>query len=165
MKKIAQLLLASAAMVALLPIASAADRDLECSLKFNSKQWSALYSSAVGEGIVTCKDGSSMPVAIRAKGIGITAGKWKITDGKGTFTHVARIEDVLGSYLAVSGDVGVAKAGTAQALTKGKVSLVLAGKGKGFDVGVAISSFRISQPGMKAGKPGAAAPRPADEVK
>lgn len=165
MKKFAQFLLASAALVALMPMASAAERDLDCSLKFSSKQWSALYSSAVGEGVVTCKDGSSMPVAIRAKGIGITAGKWKITDGKGTFTHVARIEDVLGRYLAVSGDVGVAKAGTAQALTKGKVSLVLAGKGEGFDVGIAISGFRISKPGAEPARHGSEAPRPADKAK
>lgn len=132
--------------------AHAADKDLRCHLAFTSQAWSALYSSAVGKGTVTCADGSSMPVEIRAKGIGITAGKWKITDGKGTFTHVARIDDVLGSYLAVSGDVGVAKAGTAQALSKGKVSLALAGKGEGFDVGVAISDFKISKPAAPAEK-------------
>jgi hypothetical protein len=158
MKKIASFLLASAALLVLLPVASAAEHDLSCSLKFSSRQWSALYASAVGEGIVTCKDGSSMPVAIRARGVGITAGKWKITDGRGTFTHVSRIEDVLGNYLAVSGDVGVAKAGTAQILTKGKVSLALAGKGEGFDVGIAVSGFRIS-------KPGATAPAPTDKAK
>lgn len=87
-----------------------------------------------------------MPVVIRAKGLGITAGKWKIIEGKGAITHVAKIDDVLGSYLAVSGDIGVVKAGTAQVLTKGKVSLALAGKGEGFDVGVAISDFKISRP-------------------
>jgi hypothetical protein len=148
-------------MLALIALAAgstayAANKDLRCHLAFTSQAWSAVYSSAVGQGTVTCADGSSMPVAIRAKGIGITAGKWKITDGKGTFTHVSRIDDVLGSYLAVSGDVGMAKAGTAQALTKGKVSLALAGKGEGFDVGVAISDFKISKPAApaeKAGKP------------
>lgn len=148
-------------MLALIALATgstahAADKDLRCHLAFTSQAWSALYSSAVGQGVVTCADGSSMPVAIRAKGIGITAGKWKITDGKGTFTRVSRIDDVLGSYLAVSGDVGMAKAGTAQALSKGKVSLALAGKGEGFDVGVAISNFKISSadaPAEKAAEP------------
>ncbi|WP_156476609.1 hypothetical protein [Stenotrophomonas sp. DDT-1] len=124
---------------------SASERDLRCSLSFNSKAWSALYSSAVGEGTVTCEDGAPLQVSFAAKGVGITAGKWKITKGTGKFTRVARIEDVLGSYLALSGDLGVAKAGTAQVLTKGDVSLALAGKGDGFDVGIAISEFRISR--------------------
>lgn len=125
--------------------ASASERDLRCSLSFSSKAWSALYSSAVGEGTVTCADGAPLQVSIAAKGVGITAGKWRITKGAGKFTRVARIEDVLGSYLALSGDLGVAKAGTAQVLTKGDVSLALAGKGDGFDVGIAISEFRISR--------------------
>lgn len=127
-------------------MAVAADRELSCSLKFTSRQWSAVYSSAEGEGTVSCDNGASMPVVISARGVGITAGKWKITDGTGKFTRVAAIEDVLGSYLAVSGDAGAAKAGTAQALTKGKVSLALAGKGEGFDLGIAISQFKISKP-------------------
>ncbi len=130
--------------VACAPLAaSAADRDLSCDLKFSAKSWSAIYERVEGTGTVTCKDGSTMPVAISAKGLGITAGKWKISDGKGKFSHVARIDDVLGDYLSVSGNVGVGKAGTAQALTKGKVSLALAGKGDGFDIGVAINDFKI----------------------
>lgn len=125
---------------------AAAERDLSCNLTFISSEWSAVYASAKGSGTVSCEDGSSMPVAIRAKGIGLTAGKWKITDGKGKFTHVTRIEDVLGSYAALSGDIGVAKAGTARVLTKGKVSLALAGTGEGFDVGITISDFEITAP-------------------
>lgn len=149
MNKSTPLLLAAVLLAATTSIAAAAERDLSCSLAFTSSEWSALYASAVGEGTVTCTDGSSMPVVIRARGLGITAGRWKITDGKGRFSHVARIDDVLGSYLAVSGDIGVSKAGTARALTKGKVSLVLAGKGEGFDVGIAVSKFRIGKPGTE----------------
>lgn len=136
----------SAAAVASEPPAGS-DKELRCRLHFTSSEWSAVYASSTGTGEVTCDDGASMPVTISAKGVGITAGKWKITDGKGTFTHVNNIEDVLGSYLAVSGDVGVSKAGTARALSKGKVSLALAGKGEGFDLGVAISSFKIAKRG------------------
>lgn len=165
MNKSTPILLAAALLAATSSIATAAERDLHCNLTFTSHEWSVLYASAVGEGKVTCKDGSSMPVAIRAKGVGITAGKWKITDGRGTFTHVARIEDVLGGYLAVSGDIGVSKAGTARALTKGNVSLVLAGKGEGFDVGIAISGFRISKPGAEPARHGSEAPRPAGKTK
>lgn len=149
------MLLVVAALSALSGAAAASDRELDCRLEFTSKEWSALYTSAVGEGTVTCKDGSTLPVAIRAKGVGITAGKWKITEGGGKFTHVAKIEDVLGSYLAVSGDIGVAKSGTAQVLTKGKVSLALAGKGEGFDVGIAVSDFRISKRVVKTPAPAA----------
>lgn len=140
------LLLAAAAAAMATPV-GASDKELRCRLQFSSREWSAVYASSTGTGQVTCDDGTSMPVTISAKGIGITAGKWKITDGKGTFTHVSRIEDVLGNYLAVSGDVGVSKAGTARALSKGKVSLALAGKGEGFDLGVAISSFKIARRG------------------
>lgn len=150
MKIFTPLLMVVASLTALPAPAPAAERDLSCKLEFTSREWSAFYDSAVGEGKVTCKDGSSMPVAIRARGIGITAGKWKITDGKGTFTHVARIDDVLGNYLSLGGDIGVAKAGTAKVLTKGKVSLALAGKGEGFDIGIAITGFKISKPTAKA---------------
>lgn len=139
-------LLAAIALAVGPGLAAAAGQEMSCELQFTSRQWSAVYSSAVGEGTVRCDNGASMPVAITAKGLGITVGKWKITDGKGKFTRVAAIEDVLGSYLAVSGDAGLSKAGTAQALTKGKVSLVLAGKGEGFDLGIAISDFKISKP-------------------
>jgi hypothetical protein len=125
--------------------AYAAERDLSCSLKFTTKEWSALYMHAQGSGTVTCKNGKSMPITISAKGIGITAGKWAITNGSGEFTHVRKIDDVLGSYAALSVDAGIHKSGTAQVLTKGKVSLAIDGTGDGFDVGVAVSDFKISR--------------------
>lgn len=149
MKKIGVFLLAAIGCALTSTGATAAERDLSCTLKFSSSEWSALYASSEGTGIVTCTGGKSMPVTISTKGLGITAGKWKITDGTGKFTHVYKIDDVLGSYLALSGDVGLVKAGTARVLTKGKVSLALAGTGDGFDVGVAISDFKISKPVAK----------------
>lgn len=145
MKTLRSVVLAGSILITSPVVSLASEGDLSCSLEFTSKAWSALYSSAVGEGTVTCEDGASLPVSIAAKGLGITAGKWRITRGSGKFTHVTRIDDVLGGYLALSGDVGFAKAGTAQVLTKGRVSLALAGKGEGFDVGIAISDFRISR--------------------
>lgn len=145
MKRIGMLAAAAMSMAMAANLAAASDRDLRCTLEFTSTEWSAVYASTVGKGTVNCKDGTTMHVGIEAKGLGITAGKWKITSGKGTFTHVAKIDDVLGSYAAVSGDIGLGKAGTARVLTKGKVSLALAGKGEGFDLGVAISDFRISK--------------------
>jgi hypothetical protein len=146
------LLLAIGSALAFTADANPAKPELSCTLKFNSNDWSALYASSEGTGTVTCSGGKSMPVAISAKGLGITAGKWKITDGTGKFTHVYAINDVLGSYLALSGDIGLVKAGTARVLTKGKVSLALAGTGDGFDVGVAVSDFKISRRAAKAVK-------------
>ena len=139
-KLLAALLVASCATPAF-----AAERDLSCSLKFTTKEWSAIYMHTEGSGTVKCKDGSSMPVIISAKGIGITAGKWTITNGSGKFTHVRKIDDVLGSYADVSVDAGIHKSGTAQVITKGKVSLAVDGTGDGFDVGVAVSEVKISR--------------------
>jgi hypothetical protein len=138
--------LAAAMLVAFcITPAFAAERDLSCSLKFTTKAWSAIYMHAEGSGTVKCKNGRSMPVTISAKGIGITAGKWTITNGSGKFTHVRKIEDILGSYAAVSADAGVDKSATAQVLTKGEVSLAIRGTGDGVDLGVAVSGFEISK--------------------
>ena len=40
---------------------------------------------------------------------------------------------------------GVVKSGTAQVLTKGTVSLALAGAGEGVDLGISFGKFTISQ--------------------
>lgn len=126
-------------------VAQAAEKEHRCHVTFSTTEWAALYTSAEGTGTVSCDDGSSMHVTISAKGAGLSAGKWKITDGRGVITRVAKIEDVLGSYVAVSADIGAGKAGTAQVLTKGTVSLALAGKGEGFDIGIAITQFKIER--------------------
>lgn len=143
MKIIAILGLAAALSVSL--PARTAEREVSCTLKFSSTQWSALYEHAQGAGTVTCDDGKKMEVDIAAKGLGLTAGKWKINHATGKFTHVSGIREVLGSYAALSANVGLVKAGTLQALTNGKVSLVLAGSGDGFDVGLTISQFKIER--------------------
>lgn len=133
-------------LAVLLPAAAGAkERKLDCKLTFSSREWSALYTSAVGEGTVTCEDGSKLAVSIRAKGLGISAGKWKIDEGKGTFTHVREIGDVLGHYAAVGADAGLAKAGSAKVLSKGRVSLALVGKGEGWDIGITVSEFTIDK--------------------
>ncbi|TAN03799.1 MAG: hypothetical protein EPN36_11695 [Rhodanobacteraceae bacterium] len=127
--------------------ASAAQPDLDCKLTFSLKGWSAIYEHADGAGMVTCANGESMPVHIRVRGGGLTAGKWRIDDGKGKFTDVYRISDVLGGYAAASANAGVVKSGTAQVLTKGTVSLALAGDGQGVNIGIAGTKFTISRAG------------------
>lgn len=125
--------------------ARTAERGVACTLKFSSTQWSALYEQAEGAGTITCDDGTKMDVDITAKGLGLTAGKWKINHATGKFTHVSRLREVLGTYASLSANVGLVKAGTVQALTNGKVSLVIAGSGDGFDAGLTISQFKIER--------------------
>jgi hypothetical protein len=117
--------------------------DLGCKLSFSLSGWSAVYSSAQGKGMVTCKNGSSLPVLITVKGGGLTAGRSQVDQGTGKFTHVRTIDDVLGRYAQGEAHVGVLKSGTAQLLTKGTVSLALEGTGRGIDLGVDVGEFTL----------------------
>ena len=125
--------------------AHAADASLDCKLTYNLTGWSLIYKHTTGTGIVHCEDGTTMRVKVAAKAIGLTAGKWKINDGKGNFTDVHKIGDVLGDYAQASANAGVVKSGEAQVLTKGPVSLALAGNGEGVNIGVDIGKFTISR--------------------
>jgi hypothetical protein len=134
------------AIAATLPrAASAAEANLDCKMHFSLTGWSAIYKHAEGHGTVTCENGKSMNVEISAKGGGLTVGKSHIDDGTGKFTDVHRIEDVLGTYAQGDASIGAGKAGTAQVLTKGTVSLALAGAGEGVDIGVSFGGFTISR--------------------
>lgn len=124
--------------------ASAASADLDCTLKFSLTGWSLIYKHAEGHGIVTCEDGSSMRVNIQAKGGGLTVGKSHIDNGTGKFTDVHSIDDVVGTYAQGDASIGAVKSGTVQVLTKGTVSLALAGAGQGVDIGVSVGGFTIS---------------------
>jgi hypothetical protein len=137
-------------MAAIVPQrASAASAELDCKLKFSLTGWSLIYKHAEGSGVVTCEDGSSMPVKIEAKGGGLTVGKSHIDNGNGRFTDVHNINDVLGTYAQGEASAGAVKAGTAQILTKGTVSLALAGSGEGVDLGISIGGFTISKAGRE----------------
>lgn len=134
-------LLAAAALSA----APAQARDLECKLSFNLSGWSVFYKTASGTGVVTCNDGRSLPVKITDKGGGLTFGKSKIENGTGKFAGVERIEDVLGTYVAAEAHAGAVKSSKATAMTKGDISLALAGTGKGFDIGVGFGKFVLER--------------------
>ncbi|MCL1633819.1 hypothetical protein M2650_04065 [Luteimonas sp. SX5] len=127
------------------PRALAAD-GLECKLAYNIDGWSLVYKHATGNGTVTCSDGKSLPVKIKAQAIGLTAGKWEIRDGKGRFSDVSKIDDVLGTYAQAEANAGVVKSGSAQVLTKGPVSLALAGTGGGVNLGVDVGRFELTRP-------------------
>jgi hypothetical protein len=123
----------------------AAEADLDCKLRFSLTGWSAIYKHAEGSGTVTCENGKSMNVKIEAKGGGLTVGKSHIDNGKGEFTDVHKIEDVLGTYAQGDASIGAGKSGTAQVLTKGTVSLALAGAGEGVDIGISFGGFTLSR--------------------
>src|SRR5215472_2328402 len=136
--------LASVALLgAHLAVAQDESADLGCKLSFSLNGWSAVISSAEGKGVVTCKNGASIPVVISAKGAGLTAGRSQVDHGTGTFTHVRTIDDVLGHYAQGEAHAGVLKSGTAQLLTKGTVSLALEGTGRGIDLGVNVGEFTL----------------------
>jgi hypothetical protein len=85
----------------------------------------------------------SMKVKLRAAGGGLTVGKSAIKDGKGEFTSISGgIKELLGSYVAAEAHAGAVKSAQANVMTKGEVSLSLAGTGEGWDLGIASGSSR-----------------------
>lgn len=139
----AGLALAIAAVAA--PKAEAAEANLDCSMRFSLTGWSVIYKHAEGTGVVTCENGQSMRVKISAKGGGLTVGKAHIDDGKGEFTDVHKMSDVLGTYAQGEATAAAGKSATAQVLTKGTVSLALAGTGEGVNLGISFGGFTISK--------------------
>ena len=127
--------------------AAAAEAELDCKLQFSLTGWSLIFKHAEGSGTVRCENGQTMAVKIEAKGGGLTVGKSHIDNGTGRFTDVHRIEDVLGTYAQGDASAGALKSGTAQVLTKGTVSLALAGAGEGVELGVSVGGFTLSRVG------------------
>lgn len=86
-----------------------------------------------------------MKVKLRSVGGGLTAGKSSIDDGKGEFTGVKNIRDIPGDYVSGGAGAGAAKSAGGQLLTKGEVSMVISGTGRGWDVGVDLGKFTITE--------------------
>ena len=137
-------LLALSPALLLLP-ADASAREADCEMSFSLKGWSAFYKTAKGSGTIRCTNGQTMRVNLVAKGGGITFGKSEIRDGRGEFSGVDNISEVLGTYVASEAHAGAAKSAKASAMSKGDVSLALAGKGKGWDIGIAFGKFVIKR--------------------
>ena len=126
------------------PAAQAAG-NVDCKLHFNMSGWSVFYKTSSGSGTVRCSNGQSMSVKISAKGGGLTVGKSRIENGVGEFSGVHNISEILGTYATAEAHAGAVKSSKAQVMTKGEVSLALAGKGEGWDLGVAFGKFVISR--------------------
>jgi len=134
--------------VATLPAAEAASEGaaklVQCKMRFDLSGWSVLYKTETGHGTITCNNGQTAHVKIRAKGGGITVGKAEVRGGTGTFTGARSLNELFGSYAQAEVHAGVVKSGSAEVLTKGEVSLVLAGTGRGVNLGVDFGKFTIS---------------------
>jgi len=139
----------AAALLALVALAFAAAparaAETDCEMRFSTSGWSLFYKTATGTGTITCGNGQKMAVKIRAKGGGLTVGKSTIENGRGEFSGVRSINELLGTYVAAEAHAGAAESGDAQVMTKGEVNLALAGTGKGWNLGIAFGKFVISR--------------------
>jgi hypothetical protein len=123
---------------------AASDAKVTCHLTFTMSGWSAFYKTSSGTGTIKCSNGQSMNVKLEAKGGGLTVGKSTIEDGKGEFSAVKSISEVLGSYVEAEAHAGAVKSAKATVMTKGEVSLALSGTGRGWDLGIAFGKLTIS---------------------
>jgi len=118
---------------------------LDCKMEFSLKGWSAFYKTSKGQGTVKCSNGQSLSVTVKSEGGGITFGKSDVKNGTGAFSGVTSIDDVIGSYAYANADAGAVKSSAAQVMTKGEISLSLAGTGDGWALGADFGKFTISK--------------------
>lgn len=138
-------LLVAAACLSLSTLAPAhAAGGVDCRLDFELSGWSVFYKTASGNGTISCDNGQSMPVHIETRGGGLTFGKTRIENGRGEFSGIGSIGETLGTYVTAEAHAGAVDSAKAQVMTKGEVSLALAGTGKGWNLGVAFGKFVIS---------------------
>ncbi len=123
------------------PAAQAAD----CTMNFNLTSWSIFYKASKGTGTITCSNGQTATVRLEGKGGGLTAGRSKVRDGFGKFSEVGDIKELFGTYAAGGASAGAGKSSEAQVITKGEVSLALAGNGTGVELGVSFGKFTIKR--------------------
>ena len=66
--------IAAVGLICMVPAASRG-ATTKCTMRFDLSGWSAFYKTASGRGTVTCDNGQTASVVIRAKGGGLTVGK------------------------------------------------------------------------------------------
>lgn len=147
MTALASLFVAGTMALAVSPVESALASEpmVKCELSYNLQGWSIIYKHAEGAGTVTCSNGESAPVKISVVGGGLTAGKYRVENGKGEITRVHGIAEVFGDYVQAGAEAGVVRSAQAQVLTKGTTSLALSGTGQGINLGVSVGKFTISR--------------------
>lgn len=118
---------------------------INCKMDFTLSGWSAIYKTASGQGKVHCDNGQTMNVHLEARGAGLSAGAYKINDGEGNFTGVSDINQILGTYGKATAHAGAVKSSHAAVMTKGDVTLTVAGTGNGWNIGVGFEGFTIKR--------------------
>lgn len=116
-----------------------------CEMTFTMSGWSAFYKTSSGSGVIKCSNGQKAKVNVSSKGGGITFGRSKIKDAIGKFTEVDDISELFGSYGQGEAHAGAGKSAKASVVTKGDISLAIAGKGTGVDVGISFGKFTIEK--------------------
>lgn len=134
-----------AAAVAVFAATPAEAELARCKMNFNMSGWSLVYKQMKGEGKVTCSNGQRADVTIESHGGGFTIGKSDILNGEGTFSEVKDIGEIFGTYAKAAASAAATKGSAAQAMTKGEISLAIAGTGRGWDVGVSLGGFTIKK--------------------
>jgi hypothetical protein len=119
---------------------------IDCKLTYDLEGWAVFYKQAQGSGVVRCSNGQQASVRLQTKGGGFVLGKSEIVGGSGQFSKLRDISEVYGVYARAEAGAGAGSAVSSQVLTKGEVSLALAGKGRGVELGFAFGSFRIARP-------------------
>jgi len=99
-----------------------------------------------GTGHITCTNGQTASVVIRARGGGVTFGSSEVSAGTGAFSSVRDIADLFGNYVEVGAHAGAGASADAHAMMKSNVNLSIAGTGVGINLGFAFGQFRIEAP-------------------
>jgi len=113
-----------------------------CRLEYQVHAWSVFYRNVSGTGTIVCDNGERARVRIQMHGGGISFGVSDIT-GRGRFSQSRGIDEIVGTYGSAEAHAGVVRSVEGRVLTKGPVSLSLAGNGRGFDIGFAFGGFSI----------------------
>lgn len=138
-------LMISGAVFAQAPGVAHAEPHLKCTMTFRLSGWSALFKAADGAGTVRCSNGQSMDVKLRARGGGLSVGESSVDDGRGEFSAVESIDEVLGTYAAAESHADAVKSAARRVMRKGEVSLALTGKARGPDLGLAFGKLSITR--------------------
>lgn len=131
-------------LIVVTPAGAVAETTL-CRMDYTLKGWSIFYKTSRGSAKITCDNGQTANAKISAKGGGLTAGKSQVRDGYGKFSEVGDIQELFGTYAMATAAAGAVKSSEAQALTKGEVSLALAGNGTGVELGVSFGKLTLTR--------------------
>jgi hypothetical protein len=122
---------------------AAAGNTITCKMTYRLKGWSFAYKQYDGTGAVSCSNGQQARVILASKSLGFSIGVSEI-EGTGQFTELKDINEIYGTFASLEGHAGVTKSAAGQVLTRGVVSLVLSGEGRGIDIGVTLGGLKIS---------------------